>query len=68
MKTTNNYFACGREAFFFNDRSLESTRNAYDAARLYRDAVGTSFRFAVYRKPQISGEWDDVRPVEGGAR
>lgn len=61
---TNNYFRCGREAFFFDDRSYESIRDAYDAAQLYLEAHGRAFRFVVYRKPQIGGEWDGLYAYE----
>jgi len=63
----NNYFSCGREAFFFDDRSYDSIRNAFDAAKLYNASVGNGLTVRVYRRPRVEGDWNAVRAVEGDA-
>ena len=65
---TNNYFSCGKHAFFFDDRSYSSILDAYEAMMACQNAVGGALKPRVYRKPCVQGEWDSVSAVEGGGR
>jgi hypothetical protein len=66
--TNNNYFTCGREAFFFDDRSIESTQTAFEAAIEYQKANEKYRALRVYRSPVCRGDWDQqASVVEKGA-
>lgn len=62
---TNNYFTCGREPFFFNDRSAESTQEAFSATMEFRAVLGSRAKITVYRRTNHRGPWDGIAgPVE----
>lgn len=66
---TNNYFRCGKEAFFFNDREMRSVSYAFRLALDHQieSASGPNSRprIVVYRRPEQRGAWDDLVRVVG---
>lgn len=66
---TNNYFRCGKEAFFFNDREMRSVSYAFRLAldhQIESGAISSSRpRIVVYRRPEQRGAWDDLARVVG---
>ena len=67
--STNNYFYCGKEAFFFNDRDMRSTSYAFRLALDMQIEVGGNnkkhVKITVYRRPEVRGAWDDLSRVVG---
>lgn len=66
---TTNYFRCGKEAFFFNDREMRSVSYAFRLALDHQieSAAGSrpKPRIVVYRRPELRGAWDDLARVVG---
>lgn len=66
---TNNYFYCGKEPFFFDDKSESSTSTAFTQALAWQQDLQPGLKSArkmtVYCKPKHRGAWDDLAKVVG---
>lgn len=64
-----NYFRCGLEPFFFDERSQISISNAFSAVIAYQSSLGDvepgEFRLTVYQMPKHPGPWQDLCRVVG---